>query len=265
MHVESTMPSSLRSDVVRRWNIAGRPTPEQLATLSGRNAGLFRDFMDGRHGFNPHLQLLAMNEALPASDEHVRRFKDAVWRWVREVSGPATQPSLRPVRAKPRVSSGPTALSGPDPLVQARQAKSVEQFNHQLRRLMIQTETSFADIGRRSENLPRSTAHHMVNHDRLPAREEQVRAFVQACGVDGDVQDSWVAAWQEARTRLASGPVALPARPVRRRRRDRILFTVTITTARRGRACTVTAARAGRVAMLALTFCVLTASSVVVF
>lgn len=258
MHFESAMPATLKADLVRRWNIAGRPTPEQLATLSGRNVGLFRDFLQGQHGFNPHLQLLAMNEALPAPDEHVRKFKDAVWRWVRALSGPPTQPSLRPMRAKP-VVAGPTALSGPDPLVQARQARSVEQFNHQLRRLMIQTETSFADIGRRSENLPRSTAHHMVNHDRLPAREEQVRAFVQACGVPDDVQDAWVLAWREARTRLECGPVAVPSRPVRRRRRDRILFTVTITTSRRGRACTVTAARAGRFVALALTVFMITA------
>lgn len=252
--------AALRADVIRRWNLAGRPAPEQLAATSGRNVELFRDFLEGQHGFNPHLQLLAMNDALPAPDEHVRKFKAAVWRWVRAISGPATQPSLRPMRAKPRDRSGPTKLNGPDPLGVAGRANSVEQFNHQLRRLMIQTETSFADIGRRSENLPRSTAHHMVNHDRLPVREEQIRAFVQACGVSDEVQDAWVVAWQEARARLVSGPVVVPqSRPPRRRRRDRILFTVTITTRRRGRACTITAARAGRLVMFALTLCVITA------
>ena len=241
--------AALRADVIRRWNLAGRPAPDELAAAGGRAEELFRDFLDGRQGLNPHLQLLAMNDALPAPDEHRRKFKDAVWRWVRTVSGPPTQPSLRPVRGKPSVNAL-TPLQGPDPLVRARRVNSAEQFNHQLRRLMIQTGTSFTDIGRRSESLPRSTAHHLVNHERLPAREEQVRAFVQACGVGGSVQDEWVEAWREARVRL-TGAVPPPVVRTRRRRRDRVLFTVTITTPRRGRACTVTAARAGRAALIA--------------
>ncbi|SFQ99205.1 hypothetical protein SAMN04488564_101803 [Lentzea waywayandensis] len=243
--------AALRADVIRRWNLAGRPAPDDLAATSGRAEALFRDFLDGRQGLNPHLQWLAMNDALPAPGEHDQKFKAAVWRWVREVSGPPTQPSLRPMRAKPSTKPA-TPLQGPDPLVQARRVNSAQQFNHQLRRLMIQTGTSFTDIGRRSDSLPRSTAHHLVNHERLPAREEQVRAFVQACGVGDAAQDEWVAAWQEARVRLTGA--APQAVRTRRRRRDRVLFTVTITTPRRGRACTVTAARASRAALVTMLF-----------
>ncbi|MFS8097812.1 hypothetical protein LFM09_11790 [Lentzea alba] len=249
--------AALKADVVRRWNLAGRPTAARLAATSGHDAGLFRDFLEGRPGFNPHRQWLAMNDALPASDEHDRKFKAAVARWLREVSGPPTQPSLRPVRAKSSRSCTP--LQGPDPLVVAQRVNSAQQFNHQLRRLMIQTGTSFTDIGRRSDNLPRSTAHHMVNQERLPLREEQIRAFVGACGVGDEGQDEWVAAWREARARLSGASVA--PQPVRRRRRDKVLFTVTITTPRRGRACTVTAARAGRAALfvVVLALCLITA------
>ncbi|SDP02883.1 hypothetical protein [Lentzea jiangxiensis] len=247
--------AALRADVIRRWNLAGRPGPGELAAASGRAEELFRDFLDGRQGVNPHLQWLAMNDALSAPGEHDAKFREAVWRWVRTVSGPPTQPSLRPLRAKPPAESE-TSLQGADPLVLARRVNSAQQFNHQLRRLMIQTSTSFTDIGRRSESLPRSTAHHLVNHDRLPARAEQVRAFVQGCGIDENAQDEWVAAWQEARVRL-SGAAPAPV-PLRRRRRDRVLFTITITTPRRGRACTVTTARAGRAALMMM-LCLITA------
>ena len=260
----ASLAAALRADVIRRWNLAGRPAPEQLAAISGRDAGLFRDFLEGQQGFNTHLQWLAMNDALPAPDEHTRKFRAAVWRWVTTVSGPPTQPSLRPVRAKPSAKS-PTPLQGPDPLVVARRVNSAQQFNHQLRRLMIQTKTSFTDIGRRGDNLPRSTAHHMVNHDRLPAREEQIRAFVQACGVSDEVQDEWVAAWREARVRLtgAEPSVVPPPATPHRQRRDKVLFTITITTPRRGRACTVTAARAGRAALflLVVVLCLITVLS----
>ncbi|MDX8031908.1 hypothetical protein SK803_16915 [Lentzea sp. BCCO 10_0856] len=247
----ASLAAALRADVIRRWNLAGRPSPGQLAASSGRETGLFQDFLEGQQGFNPHLQWLAMNDALPAPGDHDQKFKAAVWRWVTTVSGPPTQPSLRPVRAKPSAKS-PTPLQGPDPLVVARRVNSAQQFNHQLRRLMIQTKTSFTDIGRRSENLPRSTAHHLVNHDRLPVREEQIRAFVQACGIHDEVQDEWVAAWREARTRLTGARPAVASQPAapHRRRCDKVLFTVTITTSRRGRACTVTRARAGRAALI---------------
>jgi hypothetical protein len=250
--------ADLRNDVVHRWNLAGRPTPEQLAAATGKDSALFRDFLDGRCGFNPHLQLRAMNEALPASDEHARRFRAAVRQWMESVTGPPTERSLKPVRVKPKTRVAANRLTAEDPLLIAKRADSVTQFNHQLRRLMIKTNTSFADIGRKSENLPRSTAHHMVSHDRLTAREDQIRAFVIACGASDEEQEEWVAAWREARKRFS--PAATPAvaheRAIARQSmgpcwsgRHRVLCKVTIESSQRARVFRVTGAGLVLIAM----------------
>lgn len=255
--------AALRNDVVHRWNLAGRPTPERMAATAGCDVELFRDFLEGRHGINPHLQLLAMNDALAASDEHSQRFKAAVQLWLREVGGPPTERSLRPVRAKAKTKRVNTPLTAEDPLIVAKKADSVAQFNHQLRRLMIKNNTSFADIGRRSENLPRSTAHHMVSNDRLPVREDQIRAFVHACGAGDAEQDAWAEAWRDARKRLqASAPTAMSRPPGatrlapqrRSRRRDRILCTVTVASSGHKVVFKVTVTKVALVALVLATF-----------
>lgn len=96
-----------------------------------------------------------------------------------------------------------------------------------LRRLKAWSGLSYRQLERRAADaghtLPYSTAATMLGRNRLP-REELVRAFVAACGLQGPVVEAWV----DARSTIACRPARSPeARhpdsppPIRNRRPGR--------------------------------------------
>jgi hypothetical protein len=88
----------------------------------------------------------------------------------------------------------------------ALEATTPAEYTAALEQLRCAAKVSYADIAQHSHHqLSKSTAHRMATQDKLPAREDAVGAFVQACGANKVEALVWKAAL--ARVRRGDPPL----------------------------------------------------------
>src|SRR5262245_47776299 len=93
-------------------------------------------------------------------------------------------------------------MAGDEPLDKALEATTPDEFVAQLRALRSLVGMSFKDIATAShDRLPKSTCHWMLQPGNFPARAEQVREFVEACGANPVDANHWLVAYARAQGR----------------------------------------------------------------
>ncbi len=97
-------------------------------------------------------------------------------------------------------AAGSNPVSLDTPVGRALVADNPAEFVAQLRALKVRSRMSFTAIAEASEmRIPKSTGHWMLRPGNFPARRDQVRDFVAACGAGEREIRLWLTAYEKVR------------------------------------------------------------------